>query len=198
MLVVRLLRRRRATPSGNCSKWCLIRIRTNRGARAASARGTSEPFRAGSRCGGLVAAKRPRRDDSSARAVESVPKAPVEGPAASDSELFSAEMALTLITLSFLVSAVRVPDSKLAAGRSAKVQLVQLCQVAHEHFLGPEDATRLEDLLSDLKGAPRRQRPPLIVDSWDCSRVLQREKNAFSRPGVALAAQHGCWSRGLS
>ena len=37
MLVVRLLRRRRATPSRNCSKWCLIRIRTNRGARAASA-----------------------------------------------------------------------------------------------------------------------------------------------------------------
>ena len=79
-------------------------------------------------------------------------------------------MALTLITLSFLVSAVRVPDSKLAAGRSAKVQLVQLCQVAHEHFLGGEDAAALEDLVNDLKGTPRRQRrPPLIVDSWDCS-----------------------------
>ena len=84
----------------------------------------------------------------------------------------ASEMALTLITLSFLVSAVRVPDSKLATGRSAKVQLVQLCQVAHEHFLGGEDATRLEDLLSDLKGTPRRQRPPLIVDSWDCSWVI--------------------------
>ena len=79
-------------------------------------------------------------------------------------------MALTLITLSFLVSAVRVPNTKLATARSTKVALVQLCQSAHEHFLGGEDATRLEDLLSDLKGTPRRQRrPPLIVDSWDCS-----------------------------
>ena len=147
----------------------------HRGARAASAwrapRGTSEPCPGGvSRCGGPVAAKRPRRDDSSARAVESVPKAPVEGPAASDSELFSAEMALTLITLSFLVSAVRVPNTKLATARSTKVSLVQLCQAAHEHFLGGEDAAALEDLVNDLKGTPRRQRrPPLIVDSWDCS-----------------------------
>ena len=78
-------------------------------------------------------------------------------------------MALTLITLSFLVAAVRVPNTKLATARSTPVSLVQLWQAAHEHFLGGEDATRLEDLLSDLKGAPRRQRPPLIVDSWDCS-----------------------------
>ena len=105
-------------------------------------------------------------------------------------------MALTLITLSFLVSAVRVPDSKLAAGRSAKVQLVQLCQAAHEHFLGGEDATRLEDLLSDLKGAPRRQRPPLIVDSWDCSRVNGVKKMSSRDPGSL--SQHPTLQRALS
>ena len=117
--------------------------------------------------------------------VESVPKAPLEGPAASELVSASSEMALTLITLSFLVSAVRVPHTKLATARSTKVQLVQLCQGAHEHFLGGEDATRLEDLLSDLNGPPRRQRPPLIVDSWDCSRV-NGVKKMSSRDPVAL------------
>ena len=112
---------------------------------------------------------RPKQATPPLGAVESVPKAPLEGPAASELVSASAEMALTLITLSFLVSAVRVPHTKLATARSTKVQLVQLCQVAHEHFLGGEDATRLEDLLADLNGTPRRQRPPLIVDSWDCS-----------------------------
>ena len=134
--------------------------------------GTSEPFPGGvSRCGGPVSAKRPRRDDSSTIPYQLIRS---KSPARRSSSLgvgFSAsEMALTLITLSFLVSAVRVPNTKLATARSTKVSLVQLCQAAHEHFLGGEDATRLEDLLSDLKGTPRRQRrPPLIVDSWDCS-----------------------------
>ena len=175
MLVVRLLRRRRATPSRNCSKWCLIRIRTSRGARAASAGPAPAPpsrFRAGS----LDAGDLSRRSDRGATTPPLYHYQLIrsKSPARRSSSLgvgFSAsEMALTLITLSFLVSAVRVPNTKLATARSTKVSLVQLCQAAHEHFLGGEDAAALEDLVNDLKGTPRRQRrPPLIVDSWDCS-----------------------------
>ena len=98
---------------------------------------------------------RPKRDDPPPSQLTSVPKAPLEGPAASEGFKRSL-MALTLITLSFLVSAVRVPNTNLATARSTKVSARAAMSKAHEHFLGPR-TRRGSRIFYDLKGTPRRQ-----------------------------------------
>ena len=189
MSVVRLLRRRRATPSGNCSKWCLIRIRTIEGrARPRRApRGTSEPcFRAGPMRGTTFRGEARPKQAISALAVDvrSFVQSPeARGPVPEDNKTLSAMALLTLITLSAVIKA--GPDRQTVLGqRATKVQLVQLCQTAHANKDQILPSDEFTSLLSQLSDTPRR-RHPAVPERWACSLVSACEK-VFSRPGVAL------------
>ena len=194
MSVVRLLRRRRATPSGNCSKWCLIRIRTNRGARAASAgpaRYLRAVFPGGSPMRGTTfrGEARPKQAISAlAVDVRSFVQSPeARGPVPEDNKTLSAMALLTLITLSAVIKA--GPDRQTVLGqRATKVQLVQLCQTAHANKDQILPSDEFTSLLSQLSDTPRR-RHPAVPERWACSLVSACEK-VFSRPGVALRTSH--------
>ena len=169
-----MLRRRRATPSGNCSKWCLIRSRTIEGrARPRRVpRGTSEPcFRAGLLCGEppfAVKRDRSRRSPPSQVDVRSFVQSPeARGPVPEDNKTLSAMALLTLITLSAVIKA--GPDRQTVLGqRATKVQLVQLCQTAHANKDQILPSDEFTSLLSQLSDTPRR-RHPALPERWACS-----------------------------